>query len=216
MLVNIPYMDPMDIHECPFSKDEWRIGSGFVEVYFVKSANVSYTLLDWILHRITEVVATSMGISPARRIDQPKPPGSNPILSYCCDRASKKACAFKFRPIGYFFMIYIDPIFFWLLVFLSSRPNSVRNRQIWGFQLPSTAESVMSHDGPYSKHPNCRPKTLRWLAGASTPGETHCDFNAPFFCSEGGKGMALWATASTKEITVCRSVLGGTSQLVSS
>lgn len=91
-------------------------------------------------------------------IDQPKPPGSNPILSYCCDRASKKACAFKFRPIGYFFMIYIDPIFFWLLVFFFLHiPTWFEIARFRGFQLPSTAESVMSHDGPYSKHP----KTLR-------------------------------------------------------
>ena len=129
----------------------------------------------------------------------------------------RPACAFKFRPIGYDFYDVKHPIFFcfWCFFFFTSQLGS-KSPDLGASNFHQQQNLSCHMIGPYSKHPNCRPKTLRWLAGTSTPGETHCDFNAPFFCWEGGKGMALWATASTKEITVCRSVLGGTSQLVSS
>ena len=172
-------MDPMGFPWMSLKKrmnDEWRIGSGFVGVDIRQ-------ICQCILH--------------IARLDPPQNHWS------CCDETmgnmgnpgranrptktsrSRPACAFKFRPIGYDFYdvkFFKHPIFGGFMVFLFLHvPTRFEIARFGGFQLPSTAESVMSHDGPYSKHPNCRPKTLRWLAGTSTPGETHCDFNAPFF-----------------------------------
>ena len=175
------------------------IESGLVEVYFVKSANVSYTLLDWILHRITEVVATEPWEIQAGKTTKPKPPGSNPILSYCCLRLNQ-ACAFKFRPIGYFL---------WRTSHFFASGVSIFTSQL-GSKSPDLGASKF-----HQRHVVHVPNLC-----VDSPGLRHqvkhiAILTPPFFVGT-GKGMALWATASTKEITVCRSVLGGTSQSVSS
>lgn len=75
---------------------------------------------------------------------QEKLPNQNlQVKTLYSHRASKKACAFKFRPIGYDFYDVKHPIFFASGVSFFTVSISVRNRQIWG--LPTSINGRICH-----------------------------------------------------------------------